>query len=152
MYAASDLDPAGAAVFAQPRVVDEPTPAVFAPARRDQVTWPERDTAADTKAAGGPVIAGGERQFADTIAIERDDDTATVKAVIPLHHGAVALEHVIAGVHTPVLGLDQLLRLAETDVANPVPRNEQRGVCDGQGWSDRAARTREQHQADGGDQ
>src|SRR6266496_6257354 len=132
MDAASNLDPADAAVFAQPWVVYEPTPAVFAAARRCHVTWPERDSAADTKAAGGSVVGRGERQFADAIAVERDDDTAAVKAVIPLYHVAVALEHVIAGVHASVLGLDQLLRLAKADVANLVPRNEQRGVCDGQ--------------------
>src|SRR5207253_1975127 len=116
------------------------------------VTSPERDSAADTKAAGGSVVERGERQFADAIAVERDDDAATVKAVKPLHHAAVALEHVIAGAHASVLGLDQLLRLAKADVANPVPRNEQRGVCDGRALSHRAARTREQHRAHGGDE
>src|SRR5712675_2197484 len=121
MDAASDLDPTGAAVFAQPRVVDEPTPAVFTAARSGHVTWPERDLAADTKAAGSSVVARGERQFADAIAVEGDDDAATVNAVVPLQHVAVALEHVIAGVHASVIGQDEFLRLAKTDVASPVP-------------------------------
>src|SRR5437660_7590286 len=98
--------------------------------RRGLVARTERDGASNSEPALCPVVRRFELQLADPIAVKRNDYFAAVKPVVPLDGVLpVPLKDVVAMPHRAVLLFDARPRIAESYVADPAPRDENRGVA-----------------------